>query len=248
MGAPALGGFVRSGMRLLTVQACFNYERMLGVGLAYASEPILRGLPGGAQGGRYRDALRRAAGYFNAHPYLVGLAAGALARAEFDDVPGPQIDRLRTALLGPLGAIGDRLVWAGTLPAASAVGLALSADARAGVGAAALLALYNVPHLVLRIWGLVAGWRSGTRVARALHAPGLVWALHVIGPVASLAVGFAIPLVVARLVGSADLAVWAATAVGGIVGLALLRWIAPSLGPVRLGLGAAVAIVLGAAL
>jgi mannose/fructose/N-acetylgalactosamine-specific phosphotransferase system component IID len=235
-------------MRLLTVQACFNYERMIGVGLGYASEPLLRDLPGGPGGERYRAALRRAAGYFNAHPYLTGLAAGALARAEHDDVPGEQIERLRTALLGPLGSVGDRLVWAGTLPAASAVGLALSADARAGVGAAALLALYNAPHVALRVWGLRAGWRNGPRLGRALASPLIGFGLRVVGPVAAFAIGLALPRVAVRLVGGLDLAAWGATAAAAAAAVIVNRWLAPSLGALRLGLLAAVAVFLGAAL
>jgi mannose/fructose/N-acetylgalactosamine-specific phosphotransferase system component IID len=239
---------VRAGFRLLTVQACFNYERMLGVGLGYATEPLLRQLPGGPDGAPYREALQRSTRYFNAHPYLVGLAAGAMARAEHDTVPGPQIERLRTALLGPLGAVGDRLVWAGTLPAASAVGLALSADARAGLGAAALLTLYNVPHVILRVWGLVAGWRYGLRLARALGTPALLWALRLMGPIAAVAVGCALPLVARRLIGDLDLAVWTATGLSAAAAVVVLRWLAPSLGAVKLGLAATAAVLLGAAL
>jgi mannose/fructose/N-acetylgalactosamine-specific phosphotransferase system component IID len=248
MATPAVTAFVRAGFRLLTVQACFNYERMIGVGVGYASEPLLRALPDGVDGDRYRAAMVRATRYFNAHPYLVGLAAGALARAEHDDVPGPQVERLRTALVGPLGAVGDRLVWAGTLPAASAVGLAISTDARAGVGALAMLGLYNVPHVLLRVWGLVAGWRNGTRVGRALASPLLSGALRVIGPVAALAIGFAIPLVAVRLVGGLDLAVWTGVVAGATLAVLVLRWIAPVLGAVRLGLLAAFVIAIGALL
>lgn len=248
MDTPPVGAFVRSGFRLLTVQACFNYERMLGVGLGYAAEPLLRGLPDSPEGQRYREAIARSTGYFNAHPYLVGLAAGALARAEYEGVPGPQIERLRTALLGPLGAVGDRLVWAGTLPAASAVGLALSADARAGVGAAALLTLYNVPHLMLRVWALVAGWRFGTGLARALATPAITVALRIVGPLAALAVGFALPLVTVRLLGSLELVTWAAAAFGAVAAAGVLRWVAPTLGAVRLGIAAAAAVMAGALL
>jgi PTS system mannose-specific IID component len=242
MAAPSVSAFVRATLRLLTVQACWNYERMIGVGLAYTSEPLLRSLPGGRTGEPYRDAMRRATRYFNAHPYLAGLAAGALARAEQE-----QADRLRTALLGPLGAIGDRLVWAGTLPAASAVGLALSADTRAGIGAAALLALYNVPHLTLRIWGLRAGWRYGLRLGRALGTPVLTTALKVIGPVAAWAIGVALPVAARRLAGELDVAGWTATALAGIVGVVVMHWVAPRLGAVRLGLLAALAVIVGTA-
>jgi len=247
MATPSVKAFVQAGLRLLTVQACWNYERMIGVGLAYTSEPLLRSLPGGPGGKRYHDAMRRATRYFNAHPYLAGLAAGALARAEHDEIPGEQTDRLRTALLGPLGAIGDRLVWAGTLPAASAVGLALSADTPAGIGAAALLALYNVPHLALRIWGLRAGWRYGTRLGRALSTPVLTAALKVVGPIAACAIGVALPVVAHRLAGELDFAGWTATALAAILGVVVTRWVAPRLGAVRLGLLAALAVIVGTA-
>jgi mannose/fructose/N-acetylgalactosamine-specific phosphotransferase system component IID len=242
---PPLSAFFRTALRLLTVQACWNYERMIGVGLGYASEPLLRALPGGPHGDRYRGAMRRAARYFNAHPYLTGLAAGALARAEHEGVPGERIERLRTALLGPLGAVGDRLVWAGTLPAASAVGLLLAASAPVGVGALALLAVYNVPHAVLRVWGLRAGWQSGTALARALAEPVLAAALRLVGPVAAVGVGLALPFVTYRLAGHLDLPAWGA---GGATALGTWiagRWLAPTLGGVRLGLLATVAVLIG---
>jgi len=247
MARPPVTAFVRAGVRLLTVQACFNHERMIGVGAAYATEPLLRALPDGTAGDRYRAAMGRATQYFNAHPYLVGLAAGALARAEHDEVPGPQVERLRTALVSPLGALGDRLVWAGTLPAASAVGLAVSTDGRAGLGPVVMLALYNLPHVVLRVWGLLAGWHHGPRVGRALANPVLQGALRIVGPAAAVLIGFAVPLVGAYLVGRFDLAVWGGAAAGAAVAVGVLRWLAPTLGAVRLGLVAAAVVALGAA-
>lgn len=248
MDRPPLTAFLRTWFRLLTVQASWNYDRMIGVGLGYAVEPLMRALPGGRDGERYRGAMQRAARYFNAHPYLTGLAAGAFARAEHEQVPGEQIERLRTALLGPLGAVGDRLVWAGTLPAASALGLALSAAAPTGVGAAALLALYNVPHVALRVWGLGAGWRRGTGLARALATPVLTVALRVVGPVAAVGIGVALPLVAARLGGALDVAAWLAGAVSFAATWVIARWLAPTLGGVRLALLAAAAVLIGTGL
>lgn len=245
MDRPPVSAFLRTSLRLLTVQAAWNYERMLGVGLGYATEPLLRALPGGRAGERYRGAMRRASRYFNAHPYLTGLAAGALARAEHEGVPGERIERLRTALLGPLGAVGDRLVWAGTLPAASAVGLALSASAPAGAGAIALLAVYNVPHIALRVWGLHAGWHSGTALARALAEPLLTTGLRLVGPAAVLGIGFALPFVAYRLSGGLDLPAWGVGAASGLGSWIVGRWLAPTLGSVRLGLLATVAVLLG---
>jgi len=67
--------------------------------------------------------MTRQSAYFNAHPYLAAVAVGALARAELAGVPPERIERFRTALSGPLGSVGDRLVWAGWLPFCSLVAL-----------------------------------------------------------------------------------------------------------------------------
>src|SRR5207249_3585441 len=72
---------VRSLLRLFTVQGSWNYERMQGIGIGVAEEALLRDLrtEGGADGVAYRAAVARGARFFNAHPYLCGLAVGAAA-------------------------------------------------------------------------------------------------------------------------------------------------------------------------
>lgn len=192
----AIPGFRLALARLFTIQAAFTYERMLGIGFAFAAEPMLRQL-GRRDGGTpaFRAALARQAGFFNAHPYLASLAVGAAARAEMDGVPPERIERLRSALIGPLGSLGDRLIWTGWLPACAAMGLLLVACS-AGVWAVVVfLALYNVMHVWLRVWGLRVGWRAGVGVAGALASPGLQRALELVGPLAALLVGAALPAV-----------------------------------------------------
>lgn len=180
-------------LRLFAVQGSWNYERMLGLGVGVAQEPLLRDL--GANGSpAYRGAVARAAHFFNAHPYLCGLAVGAAARAEHDGASPEQVERLRTALCGPLGSLGDRLVWAGWLPCVSALAVAaltLGAGFWAIVG---FLVLYNLGHVSLRWWALRAGWDHGARVAAALHHRGLARAQRLVGPATALAAGFALPL------------------------------------------------------
>ena len=73
-------------------------------GIAVAEEPLLEPLRTDPE--RARLARSRSAQYFNAHPFLSGAAVGALARAELDGEPGERILRMRTALSGPLGALG----------------------------------------------------------------------------------------------------------------------------------------------
>lgn len=192
----------RMFMRCLGVQGSWNYELLVGNGIGFCVEPALRRLPGGVDGPAYNAALARQCSYFNAHPYLASLAVGALARAEIDQAPPEKIERFRKALCGPLGSVGDRLVWAAWLPACSLVALLIF-----GLGAPPLgvvvgfLLLYNIGHLLLRNWGLRAGYQHGLRVASALGAPVLQHGPRYIGRVASVIGGLALPFAVHRAIG-----------------------------------------------
>ena len=112
-------GRTRALIRLLGVQAAWNYERMQGTGMGHAAEPVLRAAFADDRA-RYRESLGRASAFFNANPYLAAAAVGAEARAEADGAPGPQVERLRIALCGPLGSLGDRLFWTGLVPGLAA--------------------------------------------------------------------------------------------------------------------------------
>lgn len=220
---PTLPARVRAAilLRLLAVQGAWNYETMVGNGIGFAIEPALRLLPGGRDGPAYREALARQSQYFNAHPYLASVAVGAMARAELDGTDAAQIERFRTACCGPLGSVGDQLVWAAWLPLCAWMALAVF-----GLGGSptltvvVFLTLYNLGHLSLRVWGLHVGYRSGLRVAGALGSrvfrSGPAW----ISRGGALMAGVAVPLFVQRTVSSNVVlvsGVVAAVAVGGFM-------------------------------
>ncbi len=189
-------------LRLLAVQGSWNYESLMGTGIGFAIEPALRYLPGGKDGKAYCAALARESRYFNAHPYLAGIAVGALARAELDGVDPARIDRFRIALAGPLGSVGDRLVWASWLPFCSLVALcAYGFGGSALVVAGTFLALYNVGHLGLRAWGLSIGLSRGLNVASGLANPVLRHGPQYIGSAAALVAGLTLPLALQRVAG-----------------------------------------------
>jgi PTS system mannose-specific IID component len=189
-------------VRMLGIQSSWNYEVLLGTGIGHCVEPALRHLEGGPDGPAYREALARECRYFNAHPYLAAIAVGALARAELDREPPVRIERFRTALCGPLGSVGDRLVWAAWLPLCSLVALAaFGAGLAPTVVVLLFLGMYNVGHLALRIWGLDVGWRRGLGVASALGTPLLRQAPPHLARVAALVAGFAVPLALDRVIG-----------------------------------------------
>lgn len=225
--------------RLFTVQGSWNYDRMIGVGVGIAEEPLLRELRGGHDNGAaYRAAVARGARFFNSHPYLAGLAVGAAARAEIDGAPPEQIERLRSALCGPLGAMGDRLVWTGWLPLLSAATLALLALGAGWWGVATFLVIYNLGHVALRWWALSAGWNAGTQVVGALRNPVLQRALGAVGPAVALVFGFALPLVTRALLRPFPLTMSIVCGGVALAGLALLRWQPGRIASLWLGLGA----------
>ena len=199
---PRLSWRARATMfaRLFAVQGSWSYELMDGPGLGFCEEPALRELPGGRDGAPYRAALARQTRFFNSHPYLAAVAVGAMARAELAGEPPEQIERVRAAMCGPLGSLGDRLVWAGWLPFCAFAAL-LVFGAQGGPLAVVLvfLVLYNVGHIGLRAWGLQVGWRHGLRVTSALGAPILHRGPQYLARAVMLLAGIAIPLDIARL-------------------------------------------------
>lgn len=216
-------GRVRAFLRLFAIQADWNYERMLGVGMGYAAEPLLEEL-------KTRDPVRhtaasvRSAEFFNCNPNLAGLALGALARAERDGVPGEQVSRLRTALCGPLGAIGDRIFWAGVVPALSALAIVAVVLGAGAWAIAGFLIAYNTLRVGTAWWSLRTGLREGLQVGGAVGRSWLPKAAEQVGPLAGFAVGLAIPLAGKWLLrGLRPSAVVLAVllAVGGV---ALSRW------------------------
>ncbi len=224
---PVLPAGTRFAMitRLFAVQASWNYEILIGNGIGFCVEPALRLLPGGQGGDAYRAALARQSQYFNAHPYLSSFAVGALAKAELEGQPPARIERFRTALCGPLGSVGDRLVWVGLLPTCSFVALLLF-----GLGGSplvcvvAFLLLYNAAHVALRLWGLQMGWQKGLAVAAALGHPilrvGPVW----LARAGTLLAGASVPLTVMRLVDGGGLARTGITLMTAAAGASALVW------------------------
>lgn len=243
--APSRTRFGAALLRLLTVQGSWNYDRMLGTGFGVSEEPLLRGLIENGDQAAYRAAVARGALFFNSHPYFAGLAVGAAARLEYEHAPASQIERLRAALCGPLGSLGDRLVWAGLLPFASAVAMSAIALGAGSKAIAAFLILYNVGQLALRWWALRAGWRSGAGVAGALRNPTIQRLLGLSGPAMALAAGVALPLLSRSF--ALPLPAWARIvfAAAALLALAGLRLFPNRLSGLRIGLAVVALALLG---
>jgi mannose PTS system EIID component len=189
-----MNGRLRALLRLFAVQGTWNYERMLGVGMGYAAEPLLEELKL-SDPQRHTEAVVRSAEFFNCNPNLAGLALGAEVRAEYDAAPGSQVTRLRTALCSPLGALGDQLFWAGLVPALMGVALAAVVLGAGLWAVAAFLLVYNAVRTWTAVWALRTGLAAGMDVGTAIGRSWVPRAVDAVGPAAGFGVGLAVPLV-----------------------------------------------------
>jgi PTS system mannose-specific IID component len=181
-------------LRSFAIQGSWNYRTLQGSGFAYALMPVLRYVHGDSD--QLQDAVARHTTLFNAHPYLAGIAIGAVARMEMDGEDPALIERFKTALRGSLGTLGDRIIWAGWRPACVLLGLVVLLASQSALAAvASFLVVYNTGHLALRWWALHIGLENGKQVAERLRrAPIAQWHEFVVTTAAFL-LGAALPLV-----------------------------------------------------
>jgi PTS system mannose-specific IID component len=211
-----LSAFARSFL----IQGSWNYRTMLGSGFAFAMLPALRGLF--IDSGARQEAVRRHMELFNAHPYMSNLALGAAVKLEAEGADADTVRRFKIAVRGPLGSLGDGLVWATWLPAVSLLALALYWSGAPGwVAVVTFLLVYNVGHVGLRLWGFRAGLAHGREVGGRLAEADLGGWTHRLQSVAALILGAVVGAVL--LGGQGLLAagpVWAALgAVACVAGL-----------------------------
>lgn len=153
-------------LRSLFVAGSWNYRDLLSVGLSWALLPVTpgeRALPPESE-----DTA--GGGHFNAHPYLVPLAVGVLARAMRDGADPTLVQRLKDALRGPLGSLGDQLIWGAWRPLCLvSAAIAVLVGVPAATAVVGLLIVYNTANLALRWWGMNAGLSAGLEVADSIR-------------------------------------------------------------------------------
>lgn len=94
-------------------QACYNFERMQGLGFCHSMKPIIERLYPKDKEGR-KQAMKRHLTYYNTENNWGASIAGITASMEEDkrngaDIPDESINGVKTALMGPLAGIGDTI-------------------------------------------------------------------------------------------------------------------------------------------
>lgn len=166
--------------RLLFLQASWNFERIQGIGFFYALLPGLKKL---YDKEALPEAARRHVGYFNTHPYLAPLVAGAVLKLEEERANGlagsdVDIDDFKEMVAAPYAAIGDALFWGGLRPLVA--GIALFLCVKGFIWAPLVfLFIYNLFPLMTRTIFFERGYQQGMRSVEFIQKHNLPdWAIH----------------------------------------------------------------------
>lgn len=160
-------------LRSFFIQSVWNYRSLISIGFGVALFPVVRRLYFEPE--ERRECLSRHLKFFNSHPYMASYALGVSAHLEEasangDETACQKLERVKTLLVGTLGAVGDSLFWYRIKPFTLILGVAVLMLASDPVAAAVVLVgvflLYNVPHIYLRWKGLVDGYDKGPQIIR----------------------------------------------------------------------------------
>ena len=162
---------------LLNNQACYNYERMMGIGFLHAMTPAFRKL--------YKDnkdlrieAMQRHTSFFNCEPCLGSSIVGLVLAMEEQKALGAELDNdaitsIKTGLMGPLSGIGDTLIQGVILPLL----IAFAVDfAKGGNWVIPLVFSLVMAIIVFGIsrFGFLLGYRKGSDAILSMLENGVI--------------------------------------------------------------------------
>lgn len=140
-------------LRSFLLQASWNFEQMQGLGALFVLSPLLRTL---YRGEELQQACARHLSYFNTHPFVAPVILSGMAQLEANGANAEEVDEFRQLLMAPCAAMGDAFFWGGVRPFAAVLAMffAIHGSLLAPV---VLLAIFNVPHLLVRVVGFAKG-------------------------------------------------------------------------------------------
>jgi len=154
-------------LRSFFVQTGWNYERMIALGFTWILLPLMEKLYTTKE--EKERFLERHLSTFNANPYLATYAVGAVAKLEEAGASAEELGKFKNSLSGPLGALGDNLIWMNLRPVLLILGIILASTFGA-LGALIFWLLYNIHQVYLRARGLFKGYGLGLGVASDLRS------------------------------------------------------------------------------
>lgn len=166
-----------------------DYPAQMHSGYTYAMIPALKKIYKDDKEKRIDAYRRHMTEYFNVTPYVSGLPMGVTLaleeqNAQAGDFDTSAITGVKTALMGPLSAIGDTIFHSTLRVIAVSVSIGLCTQGSVG-GAILFFLIFNIPQLITRWWTLKMGYGMGTRFLESAATSGIMekisYAASVIG-------------------------------------------------------------------
>ncbi len=142
------------------LQSSFNYERMQGTGWIWTIAPGLKKIYKGDKEG-LKKSMETHVTFFNCHPFLNSLVSGIVLALEENKTDLNTVQSIKVALMGPLGGIGDSILWLTALPLIAGISAQLALQTNSIIGAITFLILFNAIHLSLRFGLIHYGYNLG---------------------------------------------------------------------------------------
>lgn len=155
--------------RSLFIQAGYNAQGLQSLGFLYALSPALRRLYPEPEA--QAASVRRHLEAFNTHPYVSAAIIGGVLALEEKVAAGTEspakVTAYKSALMGPLAALGDGFFWHSLRPGLGALAAAMAPWCSAWASVFFLIA-YNAVHFTFRARFFLLGYSRGDGLLDAL--------------------------------------------------------------------------------
>jgi len=146
-------------------EASYNAERQQALGFAFTLTPLIKKLYQDDEDA-YIEACQRHTEFFNLTVQITNFVVGIVVALEEKNANsegknmGSTISAVKSALMGPLAAIGDTFFWGCFRIVAASVGASLCLQGNP-LGVVMFILMFNIPHLLVRWYGLLFGYKLG---------------------------------------------------------------------------------------
>ena len=173
--------------RSLSMEASFNYERMMSLAFGYAMEPIIKKLYKDPK--EQREAMKRHLEFYNCtsacSPFIIGVCTAMEEKnAESVEFDTASINAMKAGLMGPLAGIGDAIFWGSLRIITAGIGISLAKEGNI-LGPILFVLLFNTPNYLFRYFGALYGYRMGSTFIDRVNESGLMdkltYAISVMG-------------------------------------------------------------------
>jgi PTS system mannose-specific IID component len=158
-------------IRTFFIQALWNYERMQNIGFLFVLKPFLYKIYPNEN--KRKEVLLRHTGFFNTHPYMANMIIAIIANMEKKIAEGnsnekiSEINVVKSAMEGPLAAIGDSFFWGTLRPLTTLISISMLILLKASDSCfrtynilvpLLFIFLYNVVHISVRFQLMFVGF------------------------------------------------------------------------------------------